>query len=169
MFSAHENLTVFLRNAKSVKTLIYVSETSNDVCAEIMEDSLLENWHSVEIIGYNENRYKVILRSEQYPQTFMVIGWIDKGNCGVYLYGRQRLHNQYAVNLYQTPQDSKPLKTLLNTYPDSFPQGESGAVPVLDVFYDGTSYWVKTLISLDGESIIGWTKDFCPNIYGVCN
>jgi len=166
---SQENLTVFLRGAKYEKVCVYVSEKNDKVCAEIQEDSLLENWHNVEIIGNGKNRYNVIIRSEQHPNTFMVKGWINKKNCGVYLYGRHRLNNQYAVNVYQSPHDSKPIMTLLNTCPDSFPQGEYGAVPVLDVYRDGTSYWVKISIRHDGKSIVGWTKDYCPNVYGSCN
>lgn len=166
---SNEHLVVFLQDAKSEKVCVYVSETSDDVCAEIMEDSLLENWHIVEILDNGENRYNVIIRSEQYPQAFMVKGWIKKENCGVYLYGRQRYNDQYVVNMYQSPHDSKPQKTLLSIYPDCFPQGESRSSPVLDFFFDGTSFWVKTSVRLDDESIVGWTKDYCPNVYGSCN
>jgi hypothetical protein len=43
------------------------------------------------------------------------------------------------------------------------------AASVLDYKLCNGEYWIKTVIIKDNKKIVGWTKDFCPNVYDACN
>ena len=95
---------------------------------------------------------------------------MEKEQCGVWLRGRYIKSGLWNVYFYKYPGQLHPFLIITSKYPDSFSKYDNDkAIPVLDYkLYEG-KYWIKTVITKDKKRIIGWTKDYCPNIYGACN
>ncbi|SDF03203.1 hypothetical protein SAMN05216518_102104 [Bacteroidales bacterium KHT7] len=164
---SQEKFTVFFRNAVNEKVKVFFSENSHEECAEIKEDSLLENWHNVKILQKSACRYLVEIKNEQHPDLLLIKGWVKKTDCGIYLRGKYLSEGKFCVNIYKSPNDAKSPTVIIGDYPDSFPCKEKpAALPVLDFLYDGTGFWVKTsFYGTDGTLIEGWTKDISSSIY----
>lgn len=75
---SQEKFTVFFRNAVNEKVKVFFSENSHEECAEIKEDSLLENWHNVKILQKSACRYLVEIKNEQHPDLLLIKGWVKK-------------------------------------------------------------------------------------------
>jgi hypothetical protein len=169
-FSQENNLVVFFRDAITDSIPIYSSETSTDYIAKIKEDPELENWHDVEILKVSNNRYKVHIMPLNDTNVAPVDGWVEKAQCGVWLRAWHQEGELFIVRLYSEPGKSFPFLKLFDKMPDDFGKyTNEEAAPVLDYKYYKGDYWIKTVIIKDKHKVIGWTRDFCPNVYDACN
>ena len=169
-FSQENNLVVFFRDAITDSIPIYSSETSTDYIAKIKEDPELENWHDVEILKVSNNRYKVHIMPLNVANVVPIDGWVDKEQCGVWLRAWHQEGELFIVRLYSEPGKSFPFLKLFDKMPDDFGKyTNEEAAPVLDYKYYKGDYWIKTVIIKDKHKVIGWTRDFCPNVYDSCN
>lgn len=149
---------------------VYANDTSIESITNIKEDSIKKNGYDVEILAQSNNRYKVRITSSLYENATPINGWVDKNQCGVWLHGRFISPDLCFVSLYLMPDQPYPFIKITDRYADDFGKYTNNkAVPVLDYkFYNGM-YWIKTVIIKDKENIIGWTRDYCPNVFGSCN
>jgi hypothetical protein len=169
-FSQENNLVVFFRDAITDSIPIYSSETSTDYIAKIKEDPEKENWHDVEILKVSDNRYKVHIMPLNVANVVPIDGWVDKEQCGVWLRAWHQEGELFIVRLYSEPGKPFPFLKLFDKMPDDFGKyTNEEAAPVLDYKYYKGDYWIKTVIIKDKHKVIGWTRDFCPNVYDSCN
>jgi hypothetical protein len=169
-FSQENNLVVFFRDAITDSIPIYSSETSTDYIAKIKEDPEKENWHDVEILKVSDNRYKVHIMPLNVANVVPIDGWVDKEQCGVWLRAWHQEGELFIVRLYSEPGKPFPFLKLFDKMPDDFGKyTNEEAAPVLDYKYYKGDYWIKTAIIKDKHKVIGWTRDFCPNVYDSCN
>lgn len=169
-FSQENNLVVFFRDAITDSIPIYSSETSTDYIAKIKEDPEKENWHDVEILKVSDNRYKVHIIPLNVANVVPIDGWVDKEQCGVWLRAWHQEGELFIVRLYSEPGKPFPFLKLFDKMPDDFGKyTNEEAAPVLDYKYYKGDYWIKTVIIKDKHKVIGWTRDFCPNVYDSCN
>ena len=115
-------------------------------------------------------RYKVHIIPLNDTKASIIDGWLYKEQCGVWLLGRYIKDGLFIVRLYAKPGQPSPIIRLYDKMLDDFGKYTNGkAVPVLDFkLYQG-HYWIKTVIVKNHKRIVGWTRDYCPNIYGSCN
>ena len=101
-----------------------------------------------------------------------ITGWVDKEQCGVWFWGRWTKPENCIVSLYHMPGLLCSFIKITGKYPDCFDNystTNNKAFPVLDYKLYKGEYWIKTVIVKDEKKIVGWTKDYCPNVYGSCN
>ena len=167
---SQEIFTVFLTNGVTDSVTVYNSETDSIGFIQIKEDLQKDNWHDVEILGTSNNRYKVRIIPLNETNATSINGWVEKEQCGVWLRGRYIKRDLFVVRLYSNPGQSKPIFEICYNYLGGFKEyPDDNAVPVLDfTLYQG-HYWIKTKINKGGSIIQGWTKDYCPDVYGSCN
>lgn len=170
LFSQEENLVVFLADATTNSVPVYANDTSMDCITNIKEDSIKKNLYDVEILVQSNNRYKVCITSSMDENTSPINGWVDKESCGVLLHGRYVTSDVCIVSLYLIPDQPYPFLEITDKYADGFGEYTNNkAVPILDYKLHNGEYWIKTVIIKDNKKIVGWTKDYCPNVFGSCN
>ena len=170
LFSQEENLVVFFVDAITNVVPVYSNDTDNDSITNIIEYAEKENWHDVEILGQSNNRYKVHITSSTNENVESIIGWVDRERCGVWLHGKYMKKELFIISLYSKPGQSNPFIRLQSKFFGDFERYTNGkAAPVLDYKLYNGEYWIKTVIVKDKKEIIGWTKDYCPNVYDSCN
>ena len=168
---SQEPFSTFFADAVTKDVPVY----SNDTCANhftiIREYEEKENWHNVEIWEKSDNRYKVhITLYQDSTATPPIDGWIDKEQCGVWLYSISLKQSLWNVYFYKKPDQSCPFLRITSKFPDDYFHYTNGkAAPVLDYKFYNDKYWIKTVIIKNKKKIIGWTTDYCPNVYGACN
>lgn len=167
---SQEPLVVFFADATTDSISVYRNDIDIECFIKIKEDSESENWHDVEILGQSNDKYKVRIIAINEDNAEPINGWVYKVHCGVWLHGRFHTPACSVVSLYNRPEDLYPFTHLKGKYVDDFGKYTNDmAIPILDYrFYNGI-YWIKTEIVEDGKKISGWTRDYCPNIYGSCN
>lgn len=170
ILSAQENLVVFFTDAVTDSIPIYCNDTDMEIYTKIKEDLQKENWHDVELLDISNSRYRVRIIPINETNTLPIEGWLDKRQCGVWLWGKNGGLNLWTFCLYDTLGQLEPSIKVTDNYIDGFEKYTNNkAVPVLDyIFYRGV-YWIKTEVFKDKKRIVGWTTDYCPNIYGSCN
>ncbi len=135
---------------------IYESENSKIPFAVINQDSVLENYYSVEILDSALERFLVRITSASSFSKASLEGWVEKGKCNVWLW---TMGQGDTINIYEEPvQSSHYVKVDLTEYSNI-------AAPVLNVSKDG---WYYVAIMNGKHSLSGWTKNVCTNIYGSC-
>lgn len=172
LFSQEENLVVFFTDAVTNSVPVYSSDTTIVSFTTVKEDPEKENWHEVEILGQSDNRYQVRITAINEENVAPINGWVDKEQCGVWFWGRLIKPEYCVVSLYYKPEQSNPFIKISDKYPDSFDKyaiTNSKAFPVLDYKLFKGEYWIKTTIVKGKKKIVGWTTNYCPNIYGSCN
>ena len=170
LFSQEENFEAFFVDAITKAVPVYADETGNDIITNIREFREKENWHDIEILEKSNKRYKVRITSSVGENLVPINGWVDKEQCGVWLYGRFADTEHSIVSFYLTPNQPYPFLKITDKYSDDFGKYTNNkAVPVLDYeFHDG-DYWIKTVITKDKKKVVGWTKNYCPNVFCSCN
>lgn len=169
MFS-QETLSVFFVDAVTKSVPVYANDSDTKSFTNIRESKEKENWNDVEILDQSNNRYKVCITPYSDENATPINGWVDKEQCGVLLFGKYIDKNLTVVSLYLTPDQPYPFLKITDQYADDFRKYTNDkAVPVLDYKFYNEKYWIKTVIYKDKKKIIGWTTDYCPNIYGACN
>ena len=168
---SQESFSTFFADAVTEGVPVYSNDTGNDIITIIKEFTEKENWHDVEIWEKSDKRYKVHITSCQDSiATPSINGWVDKEQCGVFLYGRFTNQNLAIVSFYLTPDQPYPFLKITDQYPDAFGKYSNGkAVPVLDYELHDGKYWIKTVITKDKKKVVGWTRNYCPNIFCSCN
>ena len=169
---SQENLVVFFADAITNAVPVYSCDTGIDCIATIKEDPEKENWHEVKILGQSNNRYKVRIIAINEDNVTPIDGWVDKEQCGVWLWGKSIKTNLWAVRLYHVPGQLYPFIKITDKYIDGFDRyigTKRKAVTVLDYKLYNDKYWIKTAIIAGNKKVIGWTTDYCPNVYGSCN
>lgn len=167
---SQEPFSTFFADAVTNGVPVYSNDTCSNHFTIIREYEEKENWHDVEIWEKSDNRYKVHIASYQDTiATPSINGWIDKEQCGVFLYSHNLKNGLWYVYFYKEPGQLHPFLKITSKYPDIFEEDNGKAVPVLDYKLYQDDYWIKTVIIKDKKRIIGWTKDYCPNVYGACN
>ena len=172
IFSQENNLVVFFTDAITSSVPVYSNDTAIVSFTTIQEDTMRENWHDVELIAQSNTRYKVRITAINEENVAPIIGWVDKEQCGVWFWGRLIKPEYYVVSLFHIPEQLYPFIKITERYPDSFDKyaiTNSKAFPILDYKLYNGKYWIKTIILKDKKKIIGWTTDYCPNVYGSCN
>ena len=171
LFSQENNLVVFFTDAITNGVPVYSNDTSTDRITIIKEYSEKENWHDVEILGKSNNRYKVRISAINENNVAPIIGWVDKEQCGVWLWGKWTKPGSCIVFLYRMP-GQYPFVKIKDKYAhgfDKYVDTKSKAVPVLDYKLYKGEYWIKTEIIKNKRRIIGWTTNYCPNPYDSCS
>ena len=170
LFSQEENFEAFFVDAITKAVPVYADDTGNDIITNIKEFREKENWHDIEILETSNKRYKVRITSSVGENLVPINGWVDKEQCGVWLYGRFADTEHSIVSFYLTPNQPYPFLKITDKYSDDFGKYTNNkAVPVLDYeFHDG-DYWIKTVITKDKKKVVGWTKNYCPNVFCSCN
>lgn len=170
LFSQEENFEAFFVDAITKAVPVYADETGNDIITNIKEFREKENWHDIEILEKSNKRYKVRITSSVGENLVPINGWVDKEQCGVWLYGRFADTEHSIVSFYLTPNQPYPFLKITDKYSDDFGKYTNNkAVLVLDYeFHDG-DYWIKTVITKDKKKVVGWTKNYCPNVFCSCN
>ncbi len=169
---SQENLVVFFTDAITNGVPVYSCDTGVDSIATVKEDPEKENWHDVKIIGQSESRYKVSITAINEDNVAPINGWVDKEQCGVWFWGKSIKTDLWAVSLYNMPDRPYPFIKITDKHIDGFDKytdTKRKAVPVLDYKLYNGKYWIKTVIIKDKKKIIGWTTNYCPNVYGSCN
>jgi hypothetical protein len=167
---SQENLVVFLTDAITDSVPVYRNDTDTICFTKIKEDFQKENWHDVEIMCMSNNRYKVRVIPLNETNAAIFEGWLNKEQCGVWLRGKNQGKGLFTVELYAEPGQSNPITKLYGKEFDDFGKYTNGkAVPVLDFKKYQGHYWIKTIVVKNDNRTVGWTTDYCPNIYGSCN
>ena len=172
LFSQKDNLVVFFTDAITNSVPVYADDTTIVSYTSVKEDTEKENWHDVEILEQSNNRYKVCITAINEENIAPITGWVDKEQCGVWFWGRWTKPENCIVSLYQMPGLLCSFIKITGKYPDCFDNystTNNKAFPVLDYKLYKGEYWIKTVIVKDEKKIVGWTKDYCPNVYGSCN
>lgn len=136
---------------------IYESKSSMTPFAMIEQDSILENYYSVEILDISLKRYKVkVLSATASPSSDAFIeGWVDKNMCYVWLWEMFPDNNIFIFE--------KPLRN--SDYVDVIlDNSQNVTLPILDV----KNGWYYITVINGEKSISGWTKNVCTNIWGSC-
>ena len=135
---------------------IYESETSTILFAVINQDSILENYYSVEILNSMSDRHLVRITCAASSSKALIEGWVEKRICNVWLW---TMEQGDSINIYERPTEScHYIKVDLTGC-------SNVAVPVLSISKDG---WYYISIMNGDISLSGWTKNVCSNIYGSC-
>ena len=172
LFSQEKKFVVFFTDAITNGVPVYSSDTASVSFASVSEDAEKENWHDVEILGKSNNRYKVRIKAINEEDVAPINGWVDKEQCGVWLWGRWKKTESCIISLYHMPGQLYSYIKITGKYPDSFEKYSTTNYktwPVLDYKLYKGEYWIKTVIVKDKKEIIGWTTNYCPNVYGSCN
>ena len=164
------NIEVFFRDAITESVPVFKTKTDTICIATIKENNQDENWHDIEILEKSKKRYKVIITSFNEFPNVVVEGWVDREQCGVWLHGKlDVIHELWTVNIYSKPGSSHPKEILIDRNYGGFVEFDNGkAVPVIDYKYFKGKYWIKTVITKNGKKVVGWTTDYCPNVYDSC-
>lgn len=135
---------------------IYESASGEIPFAVINQDSILENYYSVEILNSTMERHLVRIMCAASSSKALIEGWVEKRFCNVWLW---TIEQSNTINIYEEPvQSSHYVKVDLTEY-------SKITAPVLDVSKDG---WYYVSITNGEHSLFGWTKNVCTNIYGSC-
>ena len=113
LFSQEENFEAFFVDAITKAVPVYANDTGNDIITNIREFTEEDNWHGVEILEKSNKRYKVRITSCVDENPVPINGWIDKEQCGVWLYGEFINLSLTIVSFYLTPNQPYPLQILL--------------------------------------------------------
>ncbi len=150
-----QNIPCFFNQVNSPIN-IYESDCSEIPFAVINQDSILENYYSVEIMNSTIQRHQVRVMCAASSSKALIEGWVEKRICNVWLWTMEQGN---TIFIYEEPvQSSHYVKVDLTEYSNI-------AVPVLDVSKDG---WYYVSITNREHSLFGWTKNVCTNIYGSC-
>ena len=167
LLSQEEKLVVFFTDAITSGVPVYSDDTDTISIAIVREYAEKENWHDVEILGQSKNRYEVRIIAINENNIAPIVGWGDKVRCGVWLRGKNINSGLWSVSLYRSPSKLNPFMEIMDKYIDGFgTYTNDKAVPVLNYKLYKGKYWIKTEIIKDNNRIIGWTRDYCPNVYG---
>lgn len=170
---SQEYFCVFFVDAVTNGVPVYSSDTCANHFTVIKESEEKENWHSVTLLEKSDKRYKVyieLINNEDSTEESSVEGWVDREQCGVWPHGKYVNMNLSMLDLYKTPFQSHPFLRITSKYQDDFSEyTNSRAFPVLDYKMQKGRYWIKTVIIKNKKRIIGWTQNYCDNIYGACN
>ena len=172
LFSQEKNIVVFFSDALTNGVPVYSNDTGSDRITIIKEYPEKENWHDVEILGQSNNRYKVCISAINENNVAPIMGWVDKEQCGVWLWGKWIKPEFCIVSLYRMPGQLYPFVKIIDKFAhgfDKYVDTKSKAVPVLDYKLYKGKYWIKTVIIKDKRKIIGWTTNYCPNPYNSCS
>lgn len=170
LFSQEENFEAFFVDAITKAVPVYANDTGNDIITNIREFTEEENWHGVEILEKSDKRYKVRITSCVDENPVPINGWIDKEQCGVWLYGEFINLSLTIVSFYLTPNQPYPFLKITDTFADGFGKYTNDkAAPVLDYELHDGKYWIKTVITKDKKKVVGWTMNYCPNVFCSCN
>lgn len=135
---------------------IYESDCSKTPFAVINQDSIIENYYSVEILNSAKQRHLVRIMSAYSSSKALIEGWVEKRICNVWLWPAGPDYT--TINIYEEPdQSSHYIKVDLAEYSNL-------AASVLI----SKERWYYVSITIGELSLSGWTKNVCPNIYGSC-
>ncbi|GEM_PF-2404851 len=153
---------LFFYKAGNHQVNIYSLPEGDSIIAVIEDDSIQELWSEIEVVTRSEKRFYGKIRTSFYLRILK--GWINYEDCGVYLLPSPRFPeeaNDRIVQIYEQPDVSSHSITILNE------EIADLEVPILDISGDEGLEWVKVKCKLkSGTTIVGWTTEFCGNIYG---
>jgi hypothetical protein len=153
---------LFFYKAGNHQVNIYSLPEGDSIIAVIEDDSIQELWSEIEVVTRSEKRFYGKIRTSFYLRILK--GWINYEDCGVYLLPSPRFPeeaNDRIVQIYEQPDVSSHSITILNE------EIADLEVPILDISGDEGLGWVKVKCKLkSGTTIVGWTTEFCGNIYG---
>lgn len=151
--NAQLNIESFiLKNNKPI--LVYKDSIGKRILTTIMNDSIFENYYSVQIKDSYKKRYKVnIMQCTQYNSS-IISGWVRKKECGIYVRNVLKGGKQF-IKLYASPtSDSyEMIKSVLYT-----------PVSILDISNDR----IKISFKINKKKYIGWIDDYCGNVFNSC-
>ena len=170
LLSQENKLVVFFVDAVTSGVPVYPNDTDTFSIAVVKENTEKENWHDVELLGQSKNRYKVRVIAINENHVAPIVGWVDKEQCGVWLWGKYMKPDHWIVSLYHLPSNKYPFLKISDKDIDGFgTYTDNKAVPVLNYKLYKGHYWIKTEIIREQKRTIGWTRDYCSNVYGSCN
>lgn len=141
----------------NVNVLLYEDDSSTRPIATIYQDSLIENWYRVEIIGETENRFKVVIGSDWSNSDFALKVWIDKKNVAVCNWPTMPYEGK-CLYLFSKPDKNSERQVI---HADDILDWKSQVTSVKDS-------WFRITVRTKTGHKEGWTKNYCPNIYGSC-
>lgn len=145
----------FLSQTDSLIT-VYELEDGETAFAVISQDTITENYYSVEIQNSSKERYFVRIMSASSSSKASLEGWVKKDQCHVWLWP---IEQENTIIIYEEPAHSSHCFKVDITEFNDIP------APVLDISKDG---WYYVSLKHGHNSFSGWTKNVCTNIYGSC-
>lgn len=136
---------------------LYEDDSSTLPIATIYQDSLLENWYGVEIIGESKNRFKVVIGSDWSVSDFELKVWIDKKNVAVCNWPTMPSEGE-SLYLFAKPDKNSKRQVI---HADEILDWKSPVTSVKGI-------WYKIIVKTKTGRKEGWTKNYCPTIYGSC-
>ena len=141
----------------NVAVPLYEDDSSALPIATIYQDTLIENWYRVEIIGESNSRFRVVIGSSWSVSDFELKVWIDKKNVAVCNWPTMPYDGE-CLYLFSKP-DKNSKRQIIHA--DEIIDWKSQVTGVNDD-------WYRIIVITKAGKKEGWTKDYCPNIYGSC-
>ncbi len=139
------------------KIPIYNSSEDSITSYFLYQDSLKENYYSLQILDKTGDRFLVNVFEYN---VLKCNGWIEKKYCCVWCW----LMSSQSIYLFS---ESNSESTCVELFDNELIKQNDGIVAnILD--YDNGSFWVKLLVKTRTTTYIGWTLNYCNSIYGSC-
>ena len=136
---------------------LYQNSDDSIASSSLYQDTLKENYYSLQIIDNENNRFQVNVIGENNANT---IGWIDKEYCYVWCW----FMSSNSIYLFPEP-------NMVNSYTeiseDDMSSNRGGYVANI-IEFDNKSNWIKISLTTKTSVYTGWTLNYCNNIYGSC-
>ena len=136
---------------------LYQNSDDSIASSSLYQDTLKENYYSLQIIDCKKDRFKVRIIDENDINT---TGWIDKEYCFVWCW----LMSSNSIYLFPEPD-------MVNSYTeiseDDMSCNRGGYVANI-IEFDNKSNWIKISLTTKTSAYTGWTLNYCNNIYGSC-
>ena len=139
------------------KIPIYNSSEDSIPSYFLYQDSLKENYYSLQILDKIDDRFLVNVFEYN---DLKCNGWIEKKYCCVWcwLMSSNNIYLFLEPNIYSSH---------IEIFEDDLMQNQDGIVANI-IDFDKKSKWVKILLTVKEKTYIGWTLNYCNNIYGSC-
>ena len=119
-FFTRKKIVVFFTDAITNGVPVYFNDTGTDTITIIKEYPEKENWHDVELLRQSSNRYKVRISAINENNVAPIMGWVDKEQCGVWLWGKWIKPEFCIVSLYRMPGQLYPFVKIIDKYAHGF-------------------------------------------------
>ena len=141
----------------NVNVPLYEDAGSTLPVATLYQDSLLENFYRVDIIGESGTRFMVVIGSDWSDSDFELKAWIDKKNVAVCNWPTMPSDGN-CLYLFSKPDKNSERQVI---HADEILDWKSQVTSVKDS-------WFRIIVKTKTGQKEGWTKNYCPNIYGSC-
>lgn len=146
----------FLYNMNEHIPLYQTSEDSTTFLF-LYQDTLRENYYTLQIIDYKNNRFQVRIIDENNINT---TGWINKEHCYVWCW----LMSSNSIYLFSEP---NKVDSRIEIFEDDMLYNHGGYIANI-IDFDNKSNWIKISLTTKNSEYTGWTLNYCNNIYGSC-